>query len=101
MFNFLRHFPVFSKTFTLFVRLLWNEQSNLHPKCLDHKYWRLIMCLIFFRTFPHPYITVLENRPDCWPALLQEIDDFLQLATDKYEISFRSIINLNQVLNKM
>uniref|UniRef100_A0A8B9KAV8 Focadhesin n=1 Tax=Astyanax mexicanus TaxID=7994 RepID=A0A8B9KAV8_ASTMX len=29
---------------------------------------------------PHPYITVLENRPDCWPALLQEIDDFIQLA---------------------
>lgn len=39
------------------------------------------------RSFPHPYITVLENRPDCWPALLQEIDDFLQLATDKYENS--------------
>ncbi|XP_067301442.1 focadhesin isoform X2 [Pseudorasbora parva] len=37
------------------------------------------------RSFPHPYITVLENRPDCWPALLQEIDDFLQLATEKDE----------------
>uniref|UniRef100_A0A671ND01 Uncharacterized protein n=1 Tax=Sinocyclocheilus anshuiensis TaxID=1608454 RepID=A0A671ND01_9TELE len=36
-------------------------------------------CPYSIRTFPHPYITVLENRPDCWPALLQEIDDFLQL----------------------
>uniref|UniRef100_A0A672R8N2 Focadhesin n=1 Tax=Sinocyclocheilus grahami TaxID=75366 RepID=A0A672R8N2_SINGR len=42
-------------------------------------------CPYSIRTFPHPYITVLENRPDCWPALLQEIDDFLQLATDKDE----------------
>uniref|UniRef100_A0A671LWT3 Focadhesin-like n=1 Tax=Sinocyclocheilus anshuiensis TaxID=1608454 RepID=A0A671LWT3_9TELE len=42
-------------------------------------------CPYSIRTFPHPYITVLENRPDCWPALLQEIDDFLQLAMDKDE----------------
>uniref|UniRef100_A0A8C2EJL0 Focadhesin n=1 Tax=Cyprinus carpio TaxID=7962 RepID=A0A8C2EJL0_CYPCA len=42
-------------------------------------------CPYSIRTFPHPYITVLENRPDCWPALLQEIDDFLQLAKDKDE----------------
>ncbi|CAM4516532.1 unnamed protein product [Leuciscus chuanchicus] len=42
-------------------------------------------CPYSIRSFPHPYITVLENRPDCWPALLQEIDDFLQLATDKDE----------------
>lgn len=27
----------------------------------------------------------MENRPDCWPALLQEIDDFIQLAADRYE----------------
>uniref|UniRef100_A0A8C4NVA7 DUF3730 domain-containing protein n=1 Tax=Dicentrarchus labrax TaxID=13489 RepID=A0A8C4NVA7_DICLA len=29
---------------------------------------------------PHPYITALENRVDCWPALLLEIDDFIQQA---------------------
>lgn len=45
-------------------------------------------CPYSIRSFPHPYITVLENRPDCWPALLQEIDDFLQLATDKDEPVF-------------
>uniref|UniRef100_A0AAR2K2A9 DUF3730 domain-containing protein n=1 Tax=Pygocentrus nattereri TaxID=42514 RepID=A0AAR2K2A9_PYGNA len=37
-------------------------------------------CPYSIRSCPHPYITVLENRPDCWPALLQEIDDFIQLA---------------------
>uniref|UniRef100_A0A8B9KCG5 Focadhesin n=1 Tax=Astyanax mexicanus TaxID=7994 RepID=A0A8B9KCG5_ASTMX len=39
-------------------------------------------CPYSIRSSPHPYITVLENRPDCWPALLQEIDDFIQLAAD-------------------
>uniref|UniRef100_A0A4W4GAP8 DUF3730 domain-containing protein n=1 Tax=Electrophorus electricus TaxID=8005 RepID=A0A4W4GAP8_ELEEL len=34
-------------------------------------------CPYSIRMCPHPYITVLENRPDCWPALLQEIDDFI------------------------
>uniref|UniRef100_A0A8B9KE04 Focadhesin n=1 Tax=Astyanax mexicanus TaxID=7994 RepID=A0A8B9KE04_ASTMX len=42
-------------------------------------------CPYSIRSSPHPYITVLENRPDCWPALLQEIDDFIQLAADKDE----------------
>uniref|UniRef100_A0A3P9HUQ4 Focadhesin n=1 Tax=Oryzias latipes TaxID=8090 RepID=A0A3P9HUQ4_ORYLA len=32
---------------------------------------------------PHPYITALENRMDCWPALLLEIDDFIQQAVEK------------------
>uniref|UniRef100_A0A674K3S4 Focadhesin n=1 Tax=Terrapene triunguis TaxID=2587831 RepID=A0A674K3S4_9SAUR len=27
---------------------------------------------------PHPLITVLENRPDCWPVLLQQITVFFQ-----------------------
>lgn len=38
---------------------------------------------IFCRSSPHPYITALENRPDCWPALLLEIDDFIQRAVDR------------------
>ncbi|XP_055052294.2 focadhesin [Misgurnus anguillicaudatus] len=42
-------------------------------------------CPYSIRSFPHPYITILENRPDCWPALLQEIDDFIQLAADRDE----------------
>uniref|UniRef100_A0A669Q9U2 Focadhesin n=1 Tax=Phasianus colchicus TaxID=9054 RepID=A0A669Q9U2_PHACC len=28
------------------------------------------------RNNPHPLITVLENRPDCWPVLLQQITVF-------------------------
>ncbi|TRY53592.1 hypothetical protein DNTS_015940, partial [Danionella cerebrum] len=49
-------------------------------------------CPYSIRSSPHPYITVLENRPDCWPALLQEIDDFLQLAADKDEAIYVEIL---------
>uniref|UniRef100_A0A3Q1H9W2 Uncharacterized protein n=1 Tax=Anabas testudineus TaxID=64144 RepID=A0A3Q1H9W2_ANATE len=35
-------------------------------------------CPYSIRSSPHPYITALENRVDCWPALLLEIDDFIQ-----------------------
>uniref|UniRef100_A0A8C9L1U1 DUF3730 domain-containing protein n=1 Tax=Pavo cristatus TaxID=9049 RepID=A0A8C9L1U1_PAVCR len=31
---------------------------------------------LHFRNNPHPLITVLENRPDCWPVLLQQITVF-------------------------
>uniref|UniRef100_A0A8K9UM34 DUF3730 domain-containing protein n=1 Tax=Oncorhynchus mykiss TaxID=8022 RepID=A0A8K9UM34_ONCMY len=41
--------------------------------------------LICYRSSPHPYIIVLENRPDCWPVLLLEIDDFIQQAADRGE----------------
>ncbi|KAM4809794.1 focadhesin [Rhinophrynus dorsalis] len=27
---------------------------------------------------PHPFISMLENRPDCWPALLQQMSAFSQ-----------------------
>ncbi|XP_051570142.1 focadhesin-like isoform X1 [Myxocyprinus asiaticus] len=50
-------------------------------------------CPYSIRSFPHPYITVLENRPDCWPALLQEIDDFIQLASDKDEPVFVEMLS--------
>ncbi|XP_062850155.1 focadhesin isoform X2 [Trichomycterus rosablanca] len=49
-------------------------------------------CPYSIRSCPHPYITVLENRPDCWPALLQEIDDFIQLAADRNEHLFISML---------
>uniref|UniRef100_A0A6I8R488 Focadhesin n=1 Tax=Xenopus tropicalis TaxID=8364 RepID=A0A6I8R488_XENTR len=29
---------------------------------------------------PHPFISILENRPDCWPALLQQISTLPQLC---------------------
>uniref|UniRef100_A0A673ARV5 Focadhesin n=1 Tax=Sphaeramia orbicularis TaxID=375764 RepID=A0A673ARV5_9TELE len=40
-------------------------------------------CPYSIRSSPHPYITALENRSDCWPALLLEIDDFIQRAADR------------------
>lgn len=43
----------------------------------------LCSVLLFCRSSPHPYITALENRVDCWPALLLEIDDFIQQAADR------------------
>lgn len=36
--------------------------------------------MLFVRSCSHPYITVLENRADCWPALLLEIHHFIQQA---------------------
>ncbi|CAB1345172.1 unnamed protein product, partial [Coregonus sp. 'balchen'] len=41
---------------------------------------------------PHPYITVLENRPDCWPVLLLEIDDFIQRAADRDESAYVTML---------
>uniref|UniRef100_A0A8C0HBS2 Focadhesin n=1 Tax=Chelonoidis abingdonii TaxID=106734 RepID=A0A8C0HBS2_CHEAB len=31
---------------------------------------------------PHPLVTVLENRPDCWPILLQQITVFFKLCPE-------------------
>ncbi|KAK2852047.1 hypothetical protein Q5P01_008323 [Channa striata] len=42
-------------------------------------------CPYSIRSNPHPYITALENREDCWSALLLEIDDFIQEAADRNE----------------
>ncbi|KAJ6669524.1 hypothetical protein lerEdw1_000072 [Lerista edwardsae] len=34
--------------------------------------------LYAIRNSPHPLITILENRPDCWPVLLQQMTAFFQ-----------------------
>ncbi|KAG5845485.1 hypothetical protein ANANG_G00139630 [Anguilla anguilla] len=49
-------------------------------------------CPYSIRNPPHPYITVLENRPDCWPALLGEIDDIIKQAVDKEEPVFLDML---------
>ncbi|EMP34040.1 hypothetical protein UY3_08786 [Chelonia mydas] len=36
---------------------------------------------------PHPLITVLENRPDCWPVLLQQITVFFQQCPERAQSS--------------
>lgn len=37
------------------------------------------------RNTPHPLITVLENRPDCWPVLLQQITVFFHQCPERAE----------------
>ncbi|XP_028988970.1 focadhesin isoform X2 [Betta splendens] len=50
----------------------------------------MLYCLL--RSNPHPYITALENRGDCWPALLLEIDDFIQQAADRHEPAYITML---------
>uniref|UniRef100_A0A7N8Y0G9 Focadhesin n=1 Tax=Mastacembelus armatus TaxID=205130 RepID=A0A7N8Y0G9_9TELE len=49
-------------------------------------------CPYSIRSNPHPFITALENRVDCWPALLLEIDDFIQQAADRNEPSYITML---------
>uniref|UniRef100_UPI003AB0ACCF focadhesin n=1 Tax=Centroberyx gerrardi TaxID=166262 RepID=UPI003AB0ACCF len=49
-------------------------------------------CPYSIRSSPHPYITALENRADCWPALLLEIDDFIQQAADRDEPAYVTML---------
>uniref|UniRef100_A0A670K866 Focadhesin n=1 Tax=Podarcis muralis TaxID=64176 RepID=A0A670K866_PODMU len=41
---------------------------------------------------PHPLITVLENRPDCWPALLPQLTAFFQQCPESAENSCVSVM---------
>ncbi|XP_074555425.1 focadhesin [Halichoeres trimaculatus] len=49
-------------------------------------------CPYSIRNSPHPFITALENRADCWPALLLEIDDFIQQAADRNEPAYITML---------
>ncbi|TMS01998.1 hypothetical protein E3U43_007538 [Larimichthys crocea] len=49
-------------------------------------------CPYSIRNSPHPYITALENRVDCWPALLLEIDDFIRQAADRNEPAYITML---------
>uniref|UniRef100_A0A3Q3R8V0 Uncharacterized protein n=1 Tax=Monopterus albus TaxID=43700 RepID=A0A3Q3R8V0_MONAL len=49
-------------------------------------------CPYSIRSSPHPYITALENRVDCWPALLLEIGDFIQQAADRDEAAYITML---------
>ncbi|XP_037335022.2 focadhesin [Pungitius pungitius] len=49
-------------------------------------------CPYSIRSRPHPFITALENRVDCWPTLLLEIDDFIGQAADRSEPSFITML---------
>ncbi|XP_061524967.1 focadhesin isoform X1 [Phycodurus eques] len=49
-------------------------------------------CPYGIRSSPHPYITALENRPDCWTAILSVMDDFVQLAVDRNEPAYVAML---------
>ncbi|AWO95702.1 putative focadhesin isoform 2 [Scophthalmus maximus] len=49
-------------------------------------------CPYSIRNSPHPFITALENRVDCWPALLLEIDDFIVQAADRNEPAYITML---------
>ncbi|XP_062368815.1 focadhesin isoform X2 [Cinclus cinclus] len=44
-----------------------------------------VWSLYGIRSTPHPLITVLENRPDCWPVLLQQITLFFHQCPERAE----------------
>ncbi|XP_041255028.1 focadhesin isoform X1 [Onychostruthus taczanowskii] len=44
-----------------------------------------VWSLYGIRSTPHPLITVLENRPDCWPVLLQQITIFFHQCPERAE----------------
>ncbi|KAM9095278.1 focadhesin [Sarcophilus harrisii] len=44
------------------------------------------------RNHHHPLITVLENRSDCWPVLLQQLTAFFQQCPERSEISCVSVM---------
>lgn len=54
---------------------------------------------LFYRNSPHPFITALENRVDCWPALLLEIDDFIVQAADRFATTEALSLSLLQCMN--
>ncbi|XP_058528224.1 focadhesin [Ochotona princeps] len=39
------------------------------------------------RNHPHPLITVLEHRPDCWPVILQQLTAFFEQCPERSEAS--------------
>uniref|UniRef100_A0A803SR82 Focadhesin n=1 Tax=Anolis carolinensis TaxID=28377 RepID=A0A803SR82_ANOCA len=48
--------------------------------------------LYAIRNSPHPLITILENRPDCWPILLQHMTTFFQQCPESKESACVSIM---------
>uniref|UniRef100_H2RQ74 Focadhesin n=1 Tax=Takifugu rubripes TaxID=31033 RepID=H2RQ74_TAKRU len=49
-------------------------------------------CPYSIRKNPHPFITALESRVDCWPALTLEIDDFIQQAVDRRDPAYMDVL---------
>ncbi|KAM8793170.1 focadhesin [Eudromia elegans] len=54
----------------------------------DEAVWNLYAV----RNTPHPLISVLENRRDCWPILLQQITTFFQQCPDRAQSSYVGVM---------
>ncbi|XP_033367266.1 focadhesin isoform X2 [Parus major] len=52
---------------------------------LDYVLYGALNLIPSARSTPHPLITVLENRPDCWPVLLQQIIVFFHQCPERAE----------------
>ncbi|MBN3321520.1 FOCAD protein, partial [Atractosteus spatula] len=53
---------------------------------------KAVCCPYTIRNPPHPYVTILENRPDCWPVLLREIGDYIQQCIKKMEPAYVAML---------
>ncbi|XP_014808099.1 PREDICTED: focadhesin [Calidris pugnax] len=68
------------------VKAIWKLlqiQSIQLEKDGDKDVWNLYG----IRSTPHPLITVLENRPNCWPVLLQQITVFFNQCPERAQSS--------------
>uniref|UniRef100_A0AAQ5YU84 DUF3730 domain-containing protein n=1 Tax=Amphiprion ocellaris TaxID=80972 RepID=A0AAQ5YU84_AMPOC len=77
------------------LHYILNSVLNLLPSARysKHTYLTMQLQLILFPvSSPHPYITALENRADCWPALLLEIDDLIWQAADRNKAAYITML---------
>ncbi|KAK2524021.1 focadhesin [Columba livia] len=65
------------------VRKLLRIQAIQLGKDGDEAVWNLYG----IRNTPHPFVNVLENRPDCWPVLLQQITVFFHECPERAQSS--------------
>ncbi|XP_010562750.1 PREDICTED: focadhesin isoform X1 [Haliaeetus leucocephalus] len=68
------------------IRTIWKLlqiQAIQLGKDGDEAVWNLYG----IRNGPHPLISVLENRPDCWPVLLQQITVFFHQCPERAQSS--------------
>uniref|UniRef100_A0A674MTT8 Focadhesin n=1 Tax=Takifugu rubripes TaxID=31033 RepID=A0A674MTT8_TAKRU len=85
------------------LQFVLNNVLNLLPSARYSKY-TICLCfdetafknnllgIIWFGKNPHPFITALESRVDCWPALTLEIDDFIQQAVDRRDPAYMDVL---------
>ncbi|NWQ77385.1 FOCAD protein, partial [Columbina picui] len=65
------------------IRKLLRMQAIQLGKDGDKAVWNLYG----IRSTPHPFVNVLENRPDCWPVLLQQITIFFHECPERAQSS--------------